>query len=38
MDVMFSEETLANSNVQGKNGRRPLNPKVLAAMKGNYYI
>ena len=38
LDVMFSDETLADSNVQGKNGRRPLNPKVLAAIKGNYVI
>lgn len=38
LGVMFSDETLAESNVQGKNGRRSLNPKVLAAIKGNNIV
>lgn len=35
MDILFSEETLAESSVYGKNGRNILNPDVMEAMKGN---
>ena len=36
MDIMFSEETLAeSSSVYGKNGRNILNPVVMEAMKVN---
>ena len=35
MDIMFSEETLADSSVYGKNGRKILNPDIMEAMKGN---
>ena len=30
MDIMFSEETLAESSVYGKNGRNILNPVVMS--------
>ena len=35
MDILFSEETLAESSVHGKNERNILNPDVMEAMKGN---
>ena len=34
MDVLFSEEVLANSTVSGKN-RLALDPNIMDAMKGN---